>query len=462
MEKIYVLDTNVLLNDHLAPLAFNEHTVVIPLIVLEELDNIKMRNNDLSRDARAAIRVLEDIVGDNENDTSKGILISECGKYDVHDNAKLVISKTPIESDDIPNDIPDNIIINTALEYQRNNDKPVILVSGDINLRLKSRGAGLKYAELYKREVCIDDTDLLPVGYFSVDIDWLDRVGDCELTKNGSCGSIIFSDKHLEQPVNVGNWLFNEEHDWAGHVDKIEGIDDFKMIQLTVKNISDMRKRKCSSIVPKTTPQALAIDALLDKDKDVVILFGGAGTGKTLLTLAASVEMVKGSKRYDVEEIIFSKTSDSQFKEMGFLPGNEHEKLSPWAGALYDNMEVISRESKQVGYHPKNSIESDKAFIKLKALNFMRGRSINRRVLVIDEAQNLNSKQMKTILSRVGNDTKIVIMGNLSQIDNDYLTENSSGLTYICQKFDKWERASIIHLDKVERSPVAEFVEENL
>ena len=476
MKKIYILDTNILLSNHLAPLSFEEHTVVIPLVVLEELDNIKMRKNDLSRDARAAIRTLEDIVGDADGDLQVGIKMVDSGVVRCHEDAVLIISKMQSPwTVDILNDCPDNIIINTALSFQddfsHQDDVSVILVSNDINLRLKAKGAGMKFTQKLKSDIVVEDIDYLPQGLIEVPSGWHDSLAENEEVEQKSCGGIIVPLTSLPFEVSnyetlMGTWLYNEEDDFAAEIVNFFEHDHEAgtfACQLKFTRLTTMKRRRCAGVQARSVNQAIAINCLMDKEKDLVVMFGAAGSGKTLLALAAATEMVKGKKSYQMDEIIFGKTMDSQFEEMGFLPGNEHEKLAPWAGAVYDNMEELSRINKTDEYHPRVAIEGDKtAFVKLKNLGFFRGRSLKHRVLIIDEAQNLNAKQMKTLLSRAGENCKVILMGNLKQIDNDYLSENSSGLTYICAKFAEWDRASIIHLEGIERSPLAEFVEENL
>lgn len=484
MKKMYILDTNVLLSNHLAPLSFGEHAVVVPLTVLEELDDIKMRKGDISRDARAAIRTLEEIIGETEENVQTGIKMGASGAHDCHEDATLIISGTPPVIGELGNDIADNIIINTAIQFQEKYELEsslvwqgkevkgveVVLVSNDINLRLKAKGAGVKSTQQFKNDIVIDDIDLLPPGHYHAPKGWMESLSGVDRVAFKSCGETLLPAEALpfEYPsakLLASSWVHNEEEGWAAEIVDISDVTDdngtFTQVTLRFVNIEQLKKRRCSGIQPQNLQQAIAINAILDRDKSLVILFGAAGSGKTLLAMAGAVEMVKGKSSYRMEEVIFSKTSDSQFEEMGFLPGDEHQKLAPWAGAVYDNMEVLARVSKNNELWPRASLEGDKAFIKLKALNFMRGRSINHRVLVIDEAQNLNAKQMRTILSRAGEHCKVILLGNLKQIDNDYLSENSSGLTYVCQKFAAWPQASIVHLQGVKRSALAAFVEDN-
>lgn len=463
--KQFVLDTNVLLNDPRAPYAFENHSVVIPMAVLEELDNIKMKKVDLSRDARAAIRTINDILGDG--DAGSGV------NFGIGSIMVVMGDIIPIESNHVqflPNDSNDNKIINTALALHHQTqevgmkDNVVVMVSNDINLRLKTKASGLSTAQEYQNEIVVEDTDLLPKGYVEVPNSWMDGIDSNKITFK-SCGEAELHYSELPENIEyltVNTWLIPEDKSWVGKI--VDFDNDLLIAKLRFENVGSMHKRRCSGIFPKDIYQAICIDALLDDNIDIVVIDGAAGSGKTLLTMAAATEMVKGKRSsYRMDEVIFTRTNDTQFKEIGFLKGDEHEKMAPWLAAVYDNMEVVARESKNAKFHPSKSIEGtdDEGFIRLKSMNFMRGRSLNHKVLVIDEAQNMTVSQMKTILTRAGEYCKVVVLGNLGQIDNEFVTARSSGLTYATQKLHGQEFCQVIQLQGIKRSRLAEYVELN-
>ena len=456
--KNIILDTNILLNDPRAIFNFAENHVVIPMTVLEELDNIKGRENNIAKDARVAIRTINKTI---DGQTVNNIRLSDIDPT-AHPEATLsvgVVAKYD-ESDSIKfvtNDSPDNDIINVALSFVGS-----VLVSNDVNMRIKAICAG-QHSEEYSSDRVVDDVDHLPTGYKEVDTNWLDGISD--QCKFKSCGGMIIPASCYPWNCdggNIGFYIYNEELDWVGYItDAYEDDNGVMQTEVQSKRLSEMSKRRCAGIIPKNIQQTMAIDALMNTDCSIAILNGPAGSGKTLLALAAASEMCKGKKKgYRVDEVLFARTEDTGFAEIGFLPGDEKAKVGPWLGAAIDNMEVIARESKDKQFHPSISIDGDEAFIHFKSLGFFRGRSFNNKVVIIDEAQNLTATQVKTILSRAGEHCKFVLMGNLKQIDNDFVSANSSGLTYASEKLRAFPGASIIQLDGVFRSPLAEFVEE--
>lgn len=464
MTKCFILDTNVLLNDSHAPYKFGNNHITIPMAVMEELDDIKMRKNDLSYDARAAIRVINDIIGDGdavhgvEFDGDATLSIS----MDVHPSIVADFGIT------VPQDSNDNKIIVCALTIDAMSENAdfsyseAILVSNDINMRLKAKGAGMSHAQEYRNDVVVNDTDELPEGYVVVSDGWLESIPTDDITRK-SCGNTTIKSEWMPQDnLTVNDWLYPEDESWAA---VITGFDnETGDVFLSFKNVQSMMKRTCSGIKPKSLPQAIASNALMDKDIDILVIDGAAGSGKTLMALAAATEMIKGKKSgYRHENILYTRANVTDQEEVGFLPGDEMQKMAPWLGAAFDNMKVIARESKNDGFLPENSIvDESKAFIELKAMMFFRGRSVSYSVLIIDEAQNITSKQVKTMVSRAGENCKVILMGNNAQIDNRHLTARSSGLTYAMNKFHGQEFAQVIKLEGVVRSRLAAFAESDL
>ena len=459
--KLFVLDTNVLIVDPSCIFKFGLHDVGIPMTVLEELDNIKSGERTISRDARVAVRNIAALV--EGGDFQKGV--------DIPDGGKLFVLLDKVENDLDPS-VNDNQIINHTLYIQKINKttqqwKEVLLITNDINMRVKSNAAGVDVVQEYKSDQVIDDTKYLTKGWVRVDVGWIDKIPEDDIDRM-SCGEVIFPLHYLPEEVTVdtavNTWIF-DDGDFVARIDAVdlnEEHPELSQVGLTIKDYKGMMGRSCVGILPRSIQQAIALDAITDRELDVVIMFGGAGSGKSLCGIAGASEMIVGKKRgYRYDELIFTKTSESQFDPIGFMPGTESDKLTPWSGAVYDNLEVIARESKRKDLHPLVSIDSDEGFVTLKSLTFMRGRSLNNRVLIVDEAQDLTPPQLKTILSRAGEHCKVILMGNLAQIDNQYISANNSGLTYICDKFSRWERAAIVYLESIERSPLAEFVENN-
>lgn len=458
--KLFILDTNVLIVDPSCIYKFEGHDIGIPMMVLEELDHIKSGDRSISRDARVAVRNIAGLVA--EGDFKKGVPTTGGGTL------KVLLDAV---DNDLDNSVNDNVIINTALysqHYHIKEYKEIVLVTNDINMRVKANAAGVIHVQDYKSDKVVEDSDYLTKGWFRLQEGWLANI-PIEEIESKSCGGVVIPIKYFPEGITIydaiNTWLFEEDTDFVAMVYEVyEHQEDLSQSKLgiLVKSKKTMMKRSCVGIKPRSVQQAIVFDAILAREVDVVVIAAPAGSGKTLCAVAGATEMIKGKKKgYRYNELIFTKTSDSQFAEIGFLPGSEVEKLTPWAGAVYDNMEVIWRESKREELHPLAAIESEEGFVKLKALNFMRGRSLNNRILLVDEAQNLNSCQLKTILSRAGEDCKVILMGNLAQIDNDYLTANNSGLTYICDKFSRWEHATVVQLESIERSRLAAFVEEN-
>ncbi|TKB46930.1 PhoH family protein [Thalassotalea mangrovi] len=454
---IYVLDTNILLHEPFAFLSFQEHDVVIPMTVLEELDNIKDRRKDVSRDARVAIRALEDTLVDaspeqvmagvelkNKNETQ-----SKPGRLSIFNDFTLQQKAGALSDND-----NDNRIINTALYLQEKNaDKRVVLVTKDINMRLKGKGAGLAYVEDYRTDQLVDDIKFLTKGYHKFEGDFWRQVHDCQSETDGRYTQHLL-DKSLIPSAFINEYLIDEEKTFAGKI--VEVQED----KVAVQDIGYDRLmgRQAWGIHPKNIYQGMALDALLDPSIDLVILTGPAGCGKTLLALASALELVVERGQYD--KVIVTRSTPEIAESIGFLPGTEEEKMAPWLAAITDSLEVLHKQDESMASSMNYIME--KANIQFKSINFMRGRSIQNSLVILDECQNLTASQLKTIITRCGEGTKIICSGNLAQIDSNYLTALTSGLTYIVERFKDYTGSATINLNGVMRSSLASFAEENL
>jgi len=456
-EKItYILDTNILLHEPFAFLSFQEHDVVVPMTVLEELDSIKDRKKDVSRDARVAIRALEDALVDatpeevlagvplpNNNDGSITGCLSIFNDYTLEQTAgKLSFNDN------------DNRIINTAIHIQNlQQDRKVVLVTKDINMRLKAKGAGLNHVEDYRTDQLIDDIQFLTKGYHKFTGDFWEHIIDCESETEGR-NTTHYIKKDILPSVYMNEYLLDEGEHFAG---KVTGWDDEK---LAITDISRERlmSKHAWGIHPKNIYQGMAMDALLDPTIDLVILTGPAGCGKTLLALATALEQVVERGLYD--KVIVTRSTPEIAESIGFLPGTEEEKMAPWLAAITDSLEVLHKQDESMD--GSLSYIMEKANIQFKSVNFMRGRSIQNAIVLLDECQNLTASQLKTIITRCGEGTKIVCSGNLAQIDSNYLSALTSGLTYIVERFKDFPGSTTVNLNGVVRSRLASFAEENL
>lgn len=456
--KMYVLDTNVLLHEPLAYLSFQEHDVVIPMTVLEELDHIKDRKHDVSRDARVAIRGLDDVLKNaTPEQMLQGVALPSNKKAKASSTGTLIIVNDHLFTDSIsglPGNENDHRIINCAVYLQKQHShSKVILVTKDINMRLKAKGAGLKYVEDYRTDQLIDDINLLCSGYKKIEGDFWDYIGHCD-TKQ--CGRDTFHHvaKKLIPDVFCNEYLIDEGAHFAA---RVQSYDDDR-VTLKDMGIESLMHQSAWGVKPKNIYQGMALDALLDTSIELVILTGPAGCGKTLLALASALEMVIEKGIYD--KVIVTRNTPEIAESIGFLPGTEEEKMAPWLAAITDTLEVLHKGD-------ENPISSrnyimEKANVQFKSVNFMRGRSIQNAVVILDESQNLTASQLKTIITRCGEGTKLICTGNLAQIDSNYLTPVTSGLTYIVERFKHFEGSATINLNGVVRSRLASFAEENL
>ncbi|TQQ52956.1 PhoH family protein [Vibrio cholerae] len=452
--KLFVLDTNILLHEPLAIYSFKEHDVVIPMTVLEELDRIKDSKRDVARDARVAIRALEHLFHDaTPEEITEGIPLSKqegatgtisiLADYELDETVKAFTDKEG-----------DNRILNAVLYLQaQRTPRAVVLVTKDINMRLRAKGAGVLYVEDYRTDQLIDDIQYLTKGFQTRPGSFWDSIEDvASYTLGGKTFHKL--DRAPFDPTFLNQYVIDEDSDFAARVETIDGDT------LTLRDLSRerMMHRKAWGITPKNIYQGMALDALLDPDIDLVILTGAAGSGKTLLAMAAALEQTVERKMFD--KIIVTRNTPDIGESIGFLPGTEEEKMMPWLASVTDTLEALHKND----HCTDGSLKyiCDKANIQFKSINFMRGRSIQNAFVLLDECQNLTASQIKTIITRCGEGTKIVCSGNLAQIDSHYLTPVTSGLTYMVERFKNFEGSSNIHLNGVVRSRLAEFAEENL
>ncbi|WP_017446052.1 PhoH family protein [Gayadomonas joobiniege] len=457
-KKIYILDTNILLHEPLAFLNFQEHDVFIPMTVLEELDHIKDRKKDVSRDARVAIRALEDTLKDaTPEQITEGVVMQNHGS-EYSATGRLAIYPDHLlkqERITLPGPENDNQIINAALHLQQDkSDRAVILVTKDINMRLKAKGAGMQRVEDYRTDQLISDIKYLSTGYAEIEGDFWSRVDNCESQTEGRETTHLIERELLPQTVFVNQYIFDQSHGFVGKV--VE--HDQKQVRLKDLGYDRLMGRQAWGISPKNFHQAMALDALLDTSIDLALLTGPAGSGKTLLALAAALEMVVEKGIY--EKIIVTRNTPEIAESIGFLPGTEEEKMAPWLAAINDSLDFLHRHDECRESSMRYIME--KANIQFKSVNFMRGRSIQKSIVILDECQNMTSSQLKTIITRAGEGTKLICCGNLAQIDSNYLSPLTSGLTYIVEGFKDFEGSATVHIDGVVRSRLASFAEKNL
>ena len=450
---IYVLDTNVLMHDPTALFRFEEHDIFLPMTVLEELDAAKKGMSEVSRNVRQVSRFLDALVeGFDEQGIRDGVALNHPDALDLGKVASGGRLRFEVKRrGDHSNVLPDNDILSAALALRAQTAKSdVILVSKDINLRIKAAIMGLP-AEDYQNDHALDDLSLLFRGVSVLDADiWSQQTRLESWTENSRTfyrmvvpeNSVWYPNQFLVMPGKNGMQAVVRQVDNGEAV--IQIADDYQSASHTVWGISS-----------RNSEQNFALNALMDPKVYFVTLLGTAGTGKTLLSLAAGLTQTLDTPTY--REIVVTRATVPVGEDIGFLPGTEEEKMTPWMGALTDNLEVLSPDNSgnQWAQDATNDLLSKR--IKIRSLNFMRGRTFLNRFVIIDEAQNLTPKQIKTLLTRAGPGTKMVCIGNIEQIDTPYLTETSSGLTYAVDRFKDWPHSAHVTLRRGERSPLADY-----
>ncbi len=457
--KLFVLDTNVLMHDPTSLFRFEEHDIFLPMMTLEELDGNKKGMSEVARNARQASRFLDEIVSGSTDKINDGIPL----RRNVTDTASgHLFLQTEAINGHLPANLPigkaDNQIIGVVMYLQQKDPRrQVILVSKDINMRIKAHALGLA-AEDYFNDKVLEDTDLLYTGVRALPENFWDQHGkDMESWKKE--GRTYYRIKGpLCAQLLVNEFVYQESdpplyavvREVAGKTAVLETVRDFTHAKNAVWGIN-MRNRE----------QNFAMNLLMNPEIDFVTLLGQAGTGKTLMTLAAGLMQTLEDKLYT--EIIMTRVTVPVGEDIGFLPGTEEEKMTPWMGALEDNLDVLNKSDDEAGEWGRAATRDlIRSRIKIKSLNFMRGRTFLNKFLIIDEAQNLTPKQMKTLITRAGPGTKVVCLGNIAQIDTPYLTEGSSGLTYVVDRFKGWEHSGHITLQRGERSRLADQAAEVL
>ncbi|WP_295995360.1 PhoH family protein [Rugamonas sp.] len=465
--KLFVLDTNVLMHDPSSLFRFEEHDVYLPMMTLEELDNHKKGMTEVARNARQVSRTLDALVSNTDDDAiEKGIPLAKLGNKDAKGR---LFFQTRLQSADLPVGLPvgkaDNQILAVVRSLESEQEgRPVVLVSKDINMRIKARALGLP-AEDYFNDHVLEDTDLLYSGIVQLPDDFWNKHGkDMESwqeNKNGQSATFYRVTGPFVPSMLVNQFIFlepkNGETPFYGQVKQINGKT---AVLQTLRDFSH-NKNSVWGVTARNREQNFALNLLMNPECDFVTLLGQAGTGKTLLALAAGLAQVLETKLYN--EIIVTRVTVPVGEDIGFLPGTEEEKMSPWMGAFDDNLEVLNKSDSDGGEWGRAATQDlIRSRIKIKSLNFMRGRTFVNKFLIIDEAQNLTPKQVKTLVTRAGPGTKILCLGNIAQIDTPYLTEGSSGLTYVVDRFKGWSHSGHVTLARGERSRLADHASEVL
>ncbi len=462
-KRIYVLDTNVLMHDPTALFKFEEHDVFLPMQVIEELDNAKKGTTEASRNARQVSRFLNELIEAEGSDRiASGLTLSRPKGLQLR--AADSIGKLRFQTGSFDSAkrfgavMPDNQILGAILMLREEEPTvPVVFVSKDINLRIKASIAGI-VSEDYENDRALDDFSLLYTGSTALPEDFWQRYSE-GLKSWTEKGRTFYKLARLADDEWYPNQFVYLRGDDEAEF-RVARVDD-GFVELQI--VDDFRSQQHAvwGITARNREQNFAMNALMDPEIDFVTLLGTAGTGKTLLALAAGLAQTMDQQRY--REIIMTRATVSVGEDIGFLPGTEEEKMTPWMGALTDNLEVLmpnTQDGGSWGRAATNDLLASR--IKIRSLNFMRGRTFLTRWLILDEAQNLTPKQMKTLITRAGPGTKIVCLGNVEQIDTPYLTETTSGLTYAVDRFKGWAHSAHITLKRGERSRLADFASEVL
>ena len=429
-KKIFVLDTNVILHDATCIQNFEDNEVVIPISALEELDQFKRGNEQIHYNAREFLRLLDELsIDSNSNELNQpdGKI-----KVVVNHNWHPDVEKTFKE------DCPDHRIINCAFKlHEENLDKQLVLVSKDTNMRLKARSLGLM-AEDYTTDTIEDVNHIYPGNRL------IENVSSEEIDMIYNADGVDFKNlESIEKPVPNENYILRN-----GQKSVLAYFDPFE------KEITQINNLNAYGITPRNAEQSFALNMLLDERIQLVTLSGKAGTGKTLLALACALEKRKRFRKIFLARPIVPLSN----KDLGFLPGDIHSKLDPYMQPLFDNLSVIRHQFKsneKRAQRINEMLEEEKLLI--TPLAYIRGRSLQKSFFIVDEAQNLTPHEIKTIITRAGEGTKVVFTGDIHQIDHPYLDKKSNGLTYLISRMKGQNVFAHITLEKGERSDLAEL-----
>ncbi|HCA26653.1 MAG TPA: ribonuclease [Betaproteobacteria bacterium] len=457
--KLFVLDTNVLMHDPTSLFRFEEHDIYLPMTTLEELDNNKKGMSEVARNARQASRFLDEIVSGTCTDIHEGFPLAD-------HSGNVATGSLYLQTLEVASDMPialaahkgDNQILGVALHLKREYPtRQVTLVSKDINMRIKARAIGIA-AEDYFSDKVLEDTDVLYTGIHELPADFWDSHGKHMESWQDNGRTFYRVTGPLCRNFRVNELAYSETG--APFYAIVTEVKDKTAVLALIKDYAH-QKNNVWGVTARNREQNFALNLLMNPEIDFISLVGQAGTGKTLLTLAAGLTQTLEHKIYS--EIIMTRVTVPVGEDIGFLPGSEEEKMNPWMGALEDNLDVLNKSDEDAGEWGR-AVTQDllRTRIKVKSLNFMRGRTFLKKFVIIDEAQNLTPKQMKTLITRAGPGTKVVCLGNISQIDTPYLTEGSSGLTYVVDRFKGWPHNGHATLQRGERSRLADYASEAL
>ncbi|WP_253261770.1 PhoH family protein [Ramlibacter montanisoli] len=460
--KMFVLDTNVLMHDPMSLFRFDEHDIFLPMVVLEELDGHKKGTTEVARNARQASRSLDALAGAPGTDIAHGL---KAGEHGAQGSRRLPVLPDHAAVAHRPAHGPapgkaDNQILSVVQALQEKHaPRQVVLVSKDINMRVKARALGL-VTEDYKNDKTLDDLDLMYSGSLALPADFWSKHGKTVESWQSGQHTFYRISGPIVPSLFINQFVYFEAPGEPSLYARVTEIRGKTAVLKTLKDYGHL-KNAVWGVTTRNREQNFAMNLLMDPEVDFVTLTGTAGTGKTLMALAAGLTQVLDERRYT--EIIMTRATVSVGEDIGFLPGTEEEKMGPWMGALDDNLEVLGKTEGTGGEWGRAATnELIRSKIKIKSMNFMRGRTFLNKYVIIDEAQNLTPKQMKTLITRAGPGSKIICMGNLAQIDTPYLTEGSSGLTFAVDKFKGWPHSGHITLARGERSRLADFASEVL